>query len=164
MLCIFNLKTKWILIILFELAGHHGRTPLHGVGCGQASWDCWCGNDVSSFRERLGVAFVLLAFSWLTRGFCYRSLVRFRNLFIILFLISRKRRGQAIAVHTFCVLVLRWSAPNYISKLVVLMVWIFTALVIGIPNIIHRKEQYYGNTGYCKQCIFFVLDRPTVFS
>ncbi|KIM45490.1 hypothetical protein M413DRAFT_24685 [Hebeloma cylindrosporum] len=54
----------------------------------------------------------------------------------------------AIAVHTFCVLVLRWSAPNYISKLVVLMIWIFTALVIGIPNIIHMKVQYYGNTGY----------------
>jgi hypothetical protein len=28
------------------------------------------------------------------------------------------------------------------------MIWIFAALVIGIPNIIHMNERYYGNTGY----------------
>ena len=57
--------------------------------------------------------------------------------FIVIFLISRKYHGQAIAVQTFCVLVLRWRAPNYISKLVVLMIWIFTTLVIGIPNCLY---------------------------
>ncbi|KAF8149493.1 hypothetical protein B0H34DRAFT_189084 [Crassisporium funariophilum] len=54
----------------------------------------------------------------------------------------------AIAVHTFSILVLRWKAPRHISKYVVLGVWIFTALVIGIPNAIHRNEKYYGPTGY----------------
>jgi len=54
----------------------------------------------------------------------------------------------AIAVHTFSVLILRWSAPKLTSKLVVLMIWIFAALVIGIANIVHKRERYYGNTGY----------------
>jgi hypothetical protein len=75
--------------------------------------------------------------------------------FIIHFLISRKHREQAIAVHTFLVLVRRWSTPtNYISKRVVLTIWLFAAFDIGISNIVHRKEKYYGNTGYCKLCIF----------
>ena len=73
---------------------------------------------------------------------------------IIHFLILGKHPGQAIAVHTFCVLVLHWSTPNYISKLVVLIIWIFTTLVIGIPNIINMNKQYYGNMGYCKWCSF----------
>jgi len=64
---------------------------------------------------------------------------------------------QAIAVHTFCVLVLRWRAPKFISKLVVLMIWIFAALVIGIPNIIHMNERYYGNTGYCKSYFLIIV-------
>ncbi|KDR67559.1 hypothetical protein GALMADRAFT_79777 [Galerina marginata CBS 339.88] len=54
----------------------------------------------------------------------------------------------AIAVHTFSVLVLRWKAPPYLSKITVVGVWVFTALVIGIANAIHRNESYYGNTGY----------------
>ncbi|CAA7260692.1 unnamed protein product [Cyclocybe aegerita] len=54
----------------------------------------------------------------------------------------------AIAVHTFSILVLRWRAPRHISKFVVVGVWVFTALVIGIPNAVHRNERYYGPTGY----------------
>jgi len=54
----------------------------------------------------------------------------------------------AIAVHTFCVLVLRWRAPKYISKLVVAAIWAFTALVVGIPYHSHRKERYFGEAGY----------------
>ena len=65
--------------------------------------------------------------------------------------------GQAIAVHTFCVLVFRWSAPEYISKLVVLLIWGFTALVVAIPYRFHRHERYYGEAGYCKSCIFLVV-------
>ena len=57
---------------------------------------------------------------------------------------------QAIAVHTFCVLVLRWRGPEYISKFVVLMIWAFTALVIAIPYSFYRHERYYGEAGYCK--------------
>ncbi|PPQ92973.1 hypothetical protein CVT25_000174 [Psilocybe cyanescens] len=54
----------------------------------------------------------------------------------------------AIGVHTFSILVLRWRAPKHISKLLVVGIWIFAALVIGIPNAIHRNTKYYGDTGY----------------
>jgi len=42
----------------------------------------------------------------------------------------------AIAVYTFCVLILRWRVQSYVSKLVVLVIWIFIALLIAIPSII----------------------------
>ena len=62
---------------------------------------------------------------------------------------------QAIAVHAFCVLVLRWRAPKYISKLVVLIIWIFITLVIVIPYSIHRNQRFYGDAGgYCTFLIF----------
>jgi len=61
---------------------------------------------------------------------------------------------QAIAAHTFCVLVLRWRGPEYISKVVVLMIWGFTALVVGVPYHFHRNERYYGEAGYCKSLYF----------
>ncbi|TFK21879.1 hypothetical protein FA15DRAFT_672092 [Coprinopsis marcescibilis] len=54
----------------------------------------------------------------------------------------------AIAVQTFSVLILRWRAPRRISKLLVLGVWIFTALVVSIPYAVHRNKPYYGITGY----------------
>jgi len=65
------------------------------------------------------------------------------------FLVLLTGNGQAIAAHTFCVLVLRWSAPKYISRLVVLIIWIFIALVIVIPYSIHRNQRFYGNAGHC---------------
>ena len=61
---------------------------------------------------------------------------------------------QAIAVHTFCVLIPGWRVPEYISKVVVVMIWCFTALVIAIPYYFHRNERYYGEAGYCKSYIF----------
>jgi len=85
--------------------------------------------------------------SW---GFYCRSLVCASSLPILVFLI---RNGQAISVYTFCVLVFRWSIPRYISKLVVLMIWVFITLIIVIPYSIHMKEGYYGNVKYCKSCI-----------
>jgi len=54
----------------------------------------------------------------------------------------------AISVYTFCVLVLRWSIPRYISKLVVLLIWIFIALAIGILHIVYKDQRFYGNVGY----------------
>ncbi|KAH9484864.1 hypothetical protein JR316_0001766 [Psilocybe cubensis] len=54
----------------------------------------------------------------------------------------------AIGVQTFSILVLRWRAPKHISKLLVVGIWIFAGLVIGIPNAVHRNTVYYGNTGY----------------
>ena len=47
---------------------------------------------------------------------------------------------QAIAVHTF---VLRWRGPEYILKLVVLMIWGFTALLIAVTYSFHRNWRYY---------------------
>ena len=61
---------------------------------------------------------------------------------------------QAIAVYTFCVLVLRWNIPRYISMLVLLMIWAVIALVIVISYIVHMKEGIYGSVGYCKSCNF----------
>ncbi|KAF6751625.1 hypothetical protein DFP72DRAFT_906698 [Ephemerocybe angulata] len=49
-----------------------------------------------------------------------------------------------IALHTFGVLVLQWRVPRHDSKLAVVFVWVFIALVLGIPNAVHRKEVYYG--------------------
>lgn len=31
----------------------------------------------------------------------------------------------------------------------VIGVWVVTALVVGIPNIVHRNEEYYGDTKFC---------------
>ncbi|RXW18065.1 hypothetical protein EST38_g7787 [Candolleomyces aberdarensis] len=53
-----------------------------------------------------------------------------------------------IALHTFGVLVLRWKVPRHASKVGVAFIWIFIALVVGIPNAVHRNDVYYGQTGY----------------
>ncbi|KAF9526924.1 hypothetical protein CPB83DRAFT_908130 [Crepidotus variabilis] len=53
-----------------------------------------------------------------------------------------------IALHTFAVLVLRWMPPRHASKLAVLLIWVCTGLIIGIPNAVHRNEYYYGPNGY----------------
>ncbi|KAF9479020.1 hypothetical protein BDN70DRAFT_895235 [Pholiota conissans] len=54
----------------------------------------------------------------------------------------------AISVHTFSVLVLRWNAPRYVTRIMVIGVWVFAAIVIGTPNIVHAHKRYYGDTGY----------------
>jgi len=54
----------------------------------------------------------------------------------------------AISVYTFCVLVLRWSIPRYISKLVVILIWIFIILTIGILHIVHKDRRIYGYVLY----------------
>jgi len=88
------------------------------------------------------------------QNFYCRSLVRVTITYLsLIFLIGNE---QAIA-HTFCVLILHWRGPEYISKLVVLMIWGFTALVIAIPYRLHRNERYYGEAGYCKSCIVLVV-------
>ena len=56
---------------------------------------------------------------------------------------------KAITVYTFLVLVLCWNPPGYIAIPIIACTWIFTALVVGIPNAIHRHDVYYGQTGLC---------------
>ena len=56
---------------------------------------------------------------------------------------------KAIAIHTFVILVLRKGIKKHTSKYVVLSIWIFTALVMGVPYAVHRNEQYYGKNGFC---------------
>lgn len=51
---------------------------------------------------------------------------------------------MAIALHTFAILILRWRTPQNFSRFVVLGIWIFTALVVGIPNAVFRHDVYYG--------------------
>lgn len=54
----------------------------------------------------------------------------------------------AIALHTFAILVLRWKGPRNFPKYVIIGIWSFVAFDIGLANIIHRNEPYYGGTGY----------------
>ncbi|TEB19065.1 hypothetical protein FA13DRAFT_1744787 [Coprinellus micaceus] len=49
-----------------------------------------------------------------------------------------------IGLHTFSVLILGWRLHRHASKIGVLVVWVFTALVVGIPNAVHRNKVYYG--------------------
>ena len=75
---------------------------------------------------------------------------------------------QAIAIHTFMVLVLEWRdrGPVSLSTALVVAVWVCTALIVGIPNAVHHNapadQPYYGNTGNCTFSIrlrfrFFLL-------
>jgi len=58
------------------------------------------------------------------------------------------------------VLVLEWRdrGPVSLSTALVVAVWVCTALIVGIPNAVHRNapanQPYYGNTG---NCTFFVI-------
>lgn len=56
---------------------------------------------------------------------------------------------QAIAIHTFCVLVFRWGSPPMTAHITIAFIWTFIALIIGISFATHKGEMYYGNTGYC---------------
>ena len=75
--------------------------------------------------------------------------------YLAIYWVCSHQNEKAIAVQTFCVLVLRWSIPNYISKLVVFVIWIFITLIIVIPFKVtaHMNERLYGSVGYCKLCI-----------
>jgi hypothetical protein len=63
------------------------------------------------------------------------------------------------------VLILRWKVPSYGPRAGVAFIWIFIALVVGIPNAVHRvkKEPYYGRTDYCKVYLirFVLVSVPT---
>jgi len=54
----------------------------------------------------------------------------------------------AIAVHTFFVLVLRWNPTKFTSRAMVIGVWVLTGLIIGIPNVVHKNQHYYGASDY----------------
>ncbi|PPQ98708.1 hypothetical protein CVT24_003416 [Panaeolus cyanescens] len=53
-----------------------------------------------------------------------------------------------IAIHTFVVLVLRWRVSRLASALMVAAIWVCMAIIIGVPNIVHRNQSYYGKAGY----------------
>jgi ABC-type sugar transport system permease subunit len=52
------------------------------------------------------------------------------------------------------------NIPKYILNVVVLTIWIFIALVIGIPHLVHMNQQMYGNVGYCTFYIFLLSTNP----
>ena len=58
---------------------------------------------------------------------------------------------QAIAVHTFANIVLRWSEPRgFTLPLVVLgFIVVFLTLIVGVGYALHRDSDYFGNTVYC---------------
>jgi hypothetical protein len=127
-----------------SIAGNHRGSFMHGAGDFKAGWDKWCGMDV-----RVGIFFPpLLSRLCFLIDLWYISLVLFSRYFLTCQL-------QAIAVHTFSVLVLRWNPPKYASKAMVIGVWVLTALIIGIPNAVHRNQHYYGASGYCKSTFRF---------
>ncbi|KAJ4002428.1 hypothetical protein F5050DRAFT_17484 [Lentinula boryana] len=53
-----------------------------------------------------------------------------------------------IALHTFCVLVLRRNAPPPVAAAVLILIWIFIALIVGLSVSTHKGQDYYGNTEY----------------
>lgn len=63
---------------------------------------------------------------------------------------SNHERLQMIAIHTFVVLVLRWRVSRLASALMVFAIWVSVAIIVGIPNIVHRNATYYGVAGYCE--------------
>ncbi|KAE9408213.1 hypothetical protein BT96DRAFT_1013670 [Gymnopus androsaceus JB14] len=54
----------------------------------------------------------------------------------------------AIAIHTFCVLVLRRHPPTRVAYLVLFLIWLFIGLIVGISIAAHKGKGYYGNTEY----------------
>ncbi|KAK0211095.1 hypothetical protein DFS33DRAFT_1270966 [Desarmillaria ectypa] len=54
----------------------------------------------------------------------------------------------SIAIHTFLVLVFKYYARPKVAPLVVIMIWTFLGLVVGVSLAIHHGEIYYGNTQY----------------
>ena len=141
-----NFETKFLLNIQkLGSKGHHGRTPLYGPGGNKANWWRRSGTVVSSSWHNSSLFCVPHS-----GCFYYRSLVRITSFYWSFFLWNI----QAIAVYTFCVLVFRWNIPRYISKLVLLMIWVALALIIVIPYVVHMKEGIYGNVGHCKSCNF----------
>ncbi|GAW06058.1 hypothetical protein LENED_007951 [Lentinula edodes] len=56
--------------------------------------------------------------------------------------------SAAIALHTFCVLVLRRNATARTAAAVLILIWIFIALIVGLSIATHKGKDYYGNTEY----------------
>ncbi|TFK69577.1 hypothetical protein BDN72DRAFT_767748, partial [Pluteus cervinus] len=52
-----------------------------------------------------------------------------------------------IAVQTFSVLALRWHMPQFVSRILIAVIWIFIFLAVTVGELAH-KGHYYGNTGY----------------
>lgn len=57
---------------------------------------------------------------------------------------------KTIAIHTLGVLVYRWSFRPVVAIVVILAIWIFVALTVGISPAIHEGQNYYGDVGYCE--------------
>ncbi|KAJ4486000.1 hypothetical protein J3R30DRAFT_3819194, partial [Lentinula aciculospora] len=53
-----------------------------------------------------------------------------------------------IALHTFCVLVLRWNAAPRTAVAVLIFIWVFIALIVGLSIATHKGKDYYGDTQY----------------
>ena len=120
---------------------------MHGASGIKASWDKWCGMDVrvgSFFLPSLSGLYFLIGL-W----YIYLPPVLVPEYFLTY-------RFQAIAVHTFFVLVLRWNPPKFASKAMVIGVWVLTAVIVGIPNAVHKNQHYYGQSGYCKSTSKFL--------
>jgi hypothetical protein len=112
---------------------NHPRTPLHSPGCSEAGGHQRRGPHVCHFNPSLP-QFQLILFSgqWYVSAHQLYQILQSNTYF------------QAIALHTFAILILRWRTPQNLSKFIVLGIWVFTALVVGIPNAVFRHDVYYG--------------------
>ncbi|TFK67850.1 hypothetical protein BDN72DRAFT_842536 [Pluteus cervinus] len=53
---------------------------------------------------------------------------------------------QLIAAHTFLVIVLEWSIPRIVSRIMISLIWVIIGLIISITTATYEAP-YYGNTG-----------------
>ncbi|KAF9010729.1 hypothetical protein BDQ17DRAFT_1421071 [Cyathus striatus] len=53
-----------------------------------------------------------------------------------------------IGLHTFAILVLGWRLPRYAGLVACCVIWVFTALVVGVNRAVHRSDDYFVDTGY----------------
>ena len=132
-----------------SIAGHHRGPFMHGASGFKAGWDKWCGMDV-----RIGNFFFLHYHAY---AFSKISGTYFPPVFCPGYFLTC--RFQAIAVHTFSILVLRWNPPVYASKAMVIGVWALTAAIVGISYAVHRHQHYYGASGGCKSQSSFLRNR-----
>ncbi|KAJ3779096.1 hypothetical protein FB446DRAFT_710994, partial [Lentinula raphanica] len=56
--------------------------------------------------------------------------------------------SAVIALHTFCVLVLRRNVPPRVAVATLILIWVFIALIIGLSVGTHKGKDYYGDTEY----------------
>lgn len=133
-------------LIQMAIPDGHRRKPLHCPSCFKADWYSRSCHDVclNFCVVRYLTEHTVISGLWYVPSYFFSPTCSWPS-----------PSTKAIAVHTFIILVLRQKIKKKTSKYVVLSIWIFIALVIGIPNAAHRNKQYYGVNGFCTNFSIF---------